>query len=198
MQFIERVSTDLETHFGLFRIEVFQDGAGKEHLALSMGDISPSQGAVLVRMHSECITGDMFFSLHCDCGDQLASALAAISREGRGLLLYLRQEGRGIGLVAKLKAYELQQSEGLDTFAANERLGLQADARDYSLGADILQALGVSSVRLMTNNPDKVAGLQQAGIEIKEQIPLVADNPGPRIKKYLASKRTTQRHAIPE
>lgn len=189
MKFVDRVATDLETYYGLFRIEVFKDTEGKEHLALSMGDIADTGDSVLTRLHSECMTGDTLFSTHCDCGEQLTSALAQISQKGRGLLLYMRQEGRGIGLTAKLRAYEVQKHEGVDTFEANERLGLEADARDYGLAGEMLRQLGVRAVRLMTNNPAKVAGLEQEGIAVVEQVSMTVKDLGPRVKQYLAAKR---------
>lgn len=195
MEFIDRAATDLETHYGFFRIEVFKEANGKEHIAMSMGDISSEGGPVLCRLHSECLTGDLLFSAHCDCGDQLATAMSAIAEQGRGLLLYMRQEGRGVGLPAKLRAYEVQKHEGLDTYAANEKLGLQADARDYTLAAQILTLLGVSAVRLMTNNPKKVEGLEQCGIVVAERVSLVGQQLGTRAQKYLLAKRK-QGHII--
>jgi len=143
-------------------------------------------------MHSECLTGDLFGSERCDCGEQLHAALAAIGREGRGILLYLRQEGRGIGLVNKLRAYALQD-EGLDTVAANRHLGLPIDARTYDGAAAILRDLEISSIRLLTNNPAKVAGLAAAGIAIAERVPLVMP-PRPANARYLATKRDLLGH----
>ncbi|KDE39735.1 GTP cyclohydrolase II [Nitrincola lacisaponensis] len=143
---------------------------GKEHVALVCGDVS-GDAPVLARMHSECLTGDSLFSLRCDCGFQLQEALRRISEEGRGVLLYLRQEGRGIGLLNKIKAYHLQD-QGADTVEANEQLGFAADMRDYSLCLPMLKHLGIQSVRLMTNNPRKVKALEAAGVTVAERVPL--------------------------
>jgi GTP cyclohydrolase II len=168
-------SADFPTRWGRFRIFGFQGiftGGERprveEAVALVMGDVHSSP--TLLRIHSQCLTGDVFGSLRCDCRQQLEMALAMIAEEGAGILIYEQQEGRGIGLMAKLKAYELQDS-GLDTVEANERLGFKADHRDFALPADILKALGVSRVRLLSNNPDKVAALERAGIEVTERVP---------------------------
>jgi GTP cyclohydrolase II len=169
------------------------EGGGREHLALIIGEPEPP-GPVLVRLHSECLTGDLLGSLKCDCGDQLRGAITAIGAHGSGILLYLAQEGRGIGLINKLKAYELQD-QGFDTIDANQRLGFEADERRFALAADILGYLGYSSVRLLTNNPDKVGSLQQHGITVVErvahQFPTNPHNAG-----YLATKKARAGHMI--
>ena len=158
---------------------------GKEHVALTLGDVGDGE-PVLARVHSECLTGDALFSLRCDCGEQLYAAMAAISKEGRGVLLYLRQEGRGIGLINKIKAYTLQD-DGADTVEANEALGFGADLRDYSLCKPMLEHLGISTLRLMTNNPRKVQALEEQGFTVVERLPLeMAHNP--HNQKYLATK----------
>jgi 3,4-dihydroxy 2-butanone 4-phosphate synthase/GTP cyclohydrolase II len=169
---IERVvSTRLPTAYGDFQAVGYRSLVDdKHHVALVKGDVV-GQPDVLVRVHSECLTGDVFHSLRCDCGEQLASALAMIEQEGQGVLLYLSQEGRGIGLLNKLRAYRLQE-DGLDTVEANERLGLPADLRDYGIGAQILGDLGLSSIRILTNNPKKIRGLEGYGLSVSAQIPI--------------------------
>jgi 3,4-dihydroxy 2-butanone 4-phosphate synthase / GTP cyclohydrolase II len=147
-----------------------------------------------VRVHSECLTGDVFHSLRCDCGEQLAAALAQIEREGTGVLLYLSQEGRGIGLLNKLRAYKLQE-DGLDTVEANVRLGLPADLRDYGIGAQILSDLGLSSIRILTNNPKKIVGLEGYGLSVSEQVPIEAV-PNPYNEDYLRAKRDRLGHTL--
>ena len=167
----ELVSCRLPTAWGDFDLHGLQDPAtGREHAVLSLGRIDDG-GPVLTRVHSECLTGDALFSLKCDCGAQLQGGLRAIAAEGRGMLLYLRQEGRGIGLVNKIRAYALQQS-GADTVEANRLLGLPDDARDYAVASELLRRLGVQRVRLLTNNPAKVDALQALGIEVTERVPL--------------------------
>src|SRR5574344_156966 len=179
-------ASKLPTPFGVFTMHGFRDDAtGKEHVALTLGVIADGQ-PVLGRLHSECLTGDALFSLRCDCGAQLEAALRAIAEEGRGVLLYLRQEGRGIGLLNKIRAYSLQDG-GADTVEANEQLGFAADLRDYSICRPMLDHLGVHSLQLMTNNPRKVSAMQGFGVEIAERKPLeVGENPYNRF--YLATK----------
>lgn len=159
--------SQLPTEHGTFEISVFRDQQGQEHSLLTMGDVS--ENTPLVRMHSECLTGDAFGSLRCDCGQQLQSALSRIAEHGCGAVVYLRQEGRGIGLGNKIRAYELQDS-GMDTVDANHQLGFPADARVYDTAAHMLKSVHVSKLKLMTNNPDKVAGLESMGIEVEEQV----------------------------
>ena len=184
-------TVQLPTEFGDFTCHLFRSRLdGSEHLALVRGELSESQPA-LVRVHSECLTGDVFGSRRCDCGSQLHAALKRISEEG-GVLLYLRQEGRGIGLGAKIKAYKLQE-EGLDTVEANLKLGYPADLRDYGLGAQMLHHLGVRQLRLLTNNPKKVIGLKGHGLEIVEQLPL-AFAPHEHNARYLETKKERLGH----
>ena len=192
---VERVeSVDLPTAYGHFRLTMFRGTLdGLEHLALTMGDLA-SEPPPLVRVHSECLTGDVFGSARCDCGWQLHQAMTKIAEEGRGCLLYMRQEGRGIGLANKLHAYRLQE-QGCDTVEANVRLGFPPDLRDYGIGAQILSALGVRRLRLMTNNPQKVVGLAGHGLEIAERVPLVA-HAGPFNAHYLETKREKMGHLL--
>jgi 3,4-dihydroxy 2-butanone 4-phosphate synthase / GTP cyclohydrolase II len=192
---VERVvSTALPTSFGEFTAYGYRSLVdNKHHVALVKGEIEGTED-VLVRVHSECLTGDVFHSLRCDCGEQLESALSMIEREGRGVLLYLSQEGRGIGLLNKLRAYKLQE-EGLDTVDANLRLGLPADLRDYGIGAQILVDLGLTSIRILTNNPKKISGLAGYGLSVTDQIPIqhVAN---PHNQAYLRAKRDKLGHTL--
>ena len=186
---------EFPTRFGRFRIYGFEGVRPKETeeaLALKIGDISPQGGAALVRIHSQCLTGDVFHSLRCDCRSQLELALDQIVAEGRGLLIYEHQEGRGIGLLNKLRAYELQDN-GLDTVQANEKLGFEADLRDYALPAAILHYFHVSEVRLLSNNPDKVAALESAGIRVVERAPIIVP-PIDTTAEYLKTKREKMGH----
>ncbi len=188
------VTTKLPTKYGTFEIHVYRsDTDSKEHVALVKGEIHPDK-AVLVRVHSECLTGDVFGSMRCDCNDQLVAAMKMVDKEGCGVVLYMRQEGRGIGLANKLKAYRLQD-EGMDTVEANEKLGFRPDLRDYGIGAQILRDLGVGKIRLMTNNPKKVVGLHGYGLEILERVPLEAE-PHELNEKYLRTKRDKLGHLI--
>jgi 3,4-dihydroxy 2-butanone 4-phosphate synthase / GTP cyclohydrolase II len=193
---IERVAEAvLPTAFGEFTAIGFRSLVdGKHHVAMVKGEVD-GEPDILVRMHSECLTGDVFHSLRCDCGQQLESALAMIEREGRGVLVYLAQEGRGIGLLNKLRAYKLQEENGLDTVEANVALGLPVDLRDYGIGAQILKDLGLSSIRILTNNPKKIIGLEGYGLSVSEQLPIqVIANP--HNEGYLRTKRERMGHAI--
>ncbi len=185
----------LPSQFGDFRAVVFKNEIDfVDHIALVRGEIKPNV-PTLVRVHSECLTGDAFGSLRCDCGEQLQTALKLIQEEGTGVLLYMRQEGRGIGLVNKIKAYGLQENEGLDTVEANERLGFPPDMRDFGVGAQILANLGVSRMKLLTNNPSKRAGLEGYDLEIVDQIPLEA-RPNEENFEYLRTKREKLGHLL--
>lgn len=188
------VSINLPTDQGIFQAKGYRSILDdKEHLALVMGQVDDGK-PVLVRVHSECLTGDVFHSHRCDCGDQLAAALEQIGRQGRGVLLYMRQEGRGIGLLNKLKAYKLQE-QGQDTVEANITLGFPADLRDYGVGAQILVDLGIRDVHLMTNNPRKIVGLEGYGLRISKRIPLeIASRP--ENKRYLNTKKSKLGHFL--
>jgi len=192
---VERVvETKLPTAFGEFSAVGYRALTdGKHHVAMVKGEVAGRED-VLVRVHSECLTGDVFHSLRCDCGEQLESAMAQIEQEGLGVLLYLAQEGRGIGLLNKLKAYNLQD-EGYDTVDANLQLGLPVDLRDYGIGAQILVDLGLSSIRILTNNPKKIRGLEGYGLSVTEQVPIV-HAPNPHNERYLAAKRDRMGHSI--
>src|SRR5438034_333828 len=192
---IERqVSVRLPTVHGEFNAILFRETlTGKQHVALVKGDVVGAQD-VLVRVHSECLTGDVFHSLRCDCGEQLDAALELIQAEERGVLLYMAQEGRGIGLLNKLKAYELQE-EGLDTVDANLALGFAADEREWGIGNQILADLGLSTIRLLTNNPKKVSGLQAYGLEVTEQVPIEVP-PNDENRRYLTAKRDKLGHGL--
>ncbi|HEX6040638.1 bifunctional 3,4-dihydroxy-2-butanone-4-phosphate synthase/GTP cyclohydrolase II [Longimicrobium sp.] len=185
----------IPTPFGDWRIIAYRNDVDQhEHVAMVKGDVE-GQSGVMVRMHSECLTGDVFHSMRCDCGEQLDAAMEQIEREGRGVIVYLRQEGRGIGLIHKLRAYNLQD-QGLDTVEANEALGFRADLRDYGIGAQILLDLGLSSIRLLTNNPKKIVGMDGYGLSVAEQLPL-AVRPNPHNTGYLRTKRDRMGHLYP-
>jgi 3,4-dihydroxy 2-butanone 4-phosphate synthase / GTP cyclohydrolase II len=190
----EIVRVDMPTQFGHFKLIAFQEkNSSNEHLALIKGTWKPDE-PVLVRVHSSCFTGDILGSLRCDCGDQLHQAMKMVEKEGSGVILYMNQEGRGIGLLNKLKAYRLQE-EGMDTVEANLHLGFQTDQRDYGVGAQILRYLGVTKLKLMTNNPKKRVGLIGYGLEIVDNIPIRID-PNPHNEKYLETKRDKLGHEI--
>jgi 3,4-dihydroxy 2-butanone 4-phosphate synthase/GTP cyclohydrolase II len=185
----------IPTPFGEWRIIAYHNDVDSyEHVAMVKGEVE-GVPEVLVRMHSECLTGDVFHSLRCDCGEQLDAAMKRINEEGRGAIVYLRQEGRGIGLVNKLRAYNLQD-EGMDTVQANEALGFRPDLRDYGIGAQILVDLGLTSVRFLTNNPKKIVGIDGYGLTVAEQIPLEVE-PNPHNSGYLATKRDKLGHLLP-
>lgn len=184
----------LPTQYGIFTLHGFQDiRNNQEHVALSMGNINDG-APVLSRIHSECLTGDALFSQKCDCGPQLEAALQAIQNEQRGLIVYLRQEGRGIGLINKIRAYALQDT-GLDTVEANLALKLPVDARDFSIAKYIYEHLGVHSIKLLTNNPEKLQTLQDCGIHIQERIPLLV-GVNPENERYLHTKAQKLHHLI--
>ena len=188
------VEVDLPTHYGHFRLIPFrQKSNGLEHIALIKGTFGPDE-PVLVRVHSSCATGDIFGSLRCECGEQLHKAMERIEKEGKGVIVYLNQEGRGIGLMEKIKAYKLQE-EGLDTVDANLHLGHQADERDYGVGAQILRHLGVTKMRLMTNNPVKRVGLEAYGLTVVENVPIEIA-PNPYNEFYMRTKKERMGHVL--
>jgi 3,4-dihydroxy 2-butanone 4-phosphate synthase/GTP cyclohydrolase II len=185
----------LPTEFGDFRVVAYaNDVDGREHVALVKGEVAGRQD-VLVRMHSECLTGDVFHSHRCDCGQQLHASLGRIDEEGQGVLVYMKQEGRGIGLMNKIRAYQLQE-KGVDTVEANEMLGFPADLRDYGIGVQVLLDLGIKSMRLMTNNPKKIIGLQGYGLSVSEQVPITV-KANRHNASYLKAKREKMGHMIP-
>jgi 3,4-dihydroxy 2-butanone 4-phosphate synthase / GTP cyclohydrolase II len=195
MSVIRRVAqAGLPTRYGTFEMFVYDAPEHKEHVALTLGAIDDGE-PILVRAHSECLTGDVFGSSRCDCGEQLDESLRFLQEQGRGVLLYLRQEGRGIGLAKKISAYALQE-QGLDTVEANLALGLPEDMRDYRVAAEMLLDLGVRKARLLTNNPAKVEGLQRYGVEVVERLPL-GISPNPSNLGYLRTKREKMGHLFP-
>lgn len=183
--------THLPTKYGKFILSVYKDNEEKEHVVMEVGDI---QDPVLVRLHSSCVTGDIFGSLKCDCGEQLEESMRMIQKEKSGLILYLNQEGRGIGLTNKIKAYALQE-KGYDTVEANKKLGLPIDARDYKIAAEILKDFGISQVRILSNNPDKDEQLVQYGITVVERVPLEIQ-PHDENRDYLRVKKEKMRHIL--
>jgi 3,4-dihydroxy 2-butanone 4-phosphate synthase / GTP cyclohydrolase II len=194
-QLVERMTTvQMPTAYGEFTAVAFRETlTGKHHVALVKGDVDGADD-VLVRVHSECLTGDVFHSLRCDCGEQLEQALQQIAAEECGVLLYMAQEGRGIGLLNKLRAYELQEN-GLDTVEANLELGFQPDMRDYGIGNQILADLGLSTIRILTNNPKKITGIEGFGLRVVEQVP-IETTPTPQNARYLATKRDKLGHKL--
>jgi 3,4-dihydroxy 2-butanone 4-phosphate synthase / GTP cyclohydrolase II len=194
-QLVERMTTvQLPTSYGDFLAIAFREKlTGKHHVALVKGDVDGVEN-VLVRVHSECLTGDVFHSLRCDCGEQLEQALSQIAAEERGVLLYMAQEGRGIGLLNKLRAYELQEN-GFDTVEANLELGFQPDMRDYGIGNQILADLGLTTIRILTNNPKKITGIEGFGLTVVEQVPIETP-PNPQNARYLATKRDKLGHRL--
>ncbi|MEQ3762344.1 MAG: GTP cyclohydrolase II [Alcanivorax sp.] len=194
MQINYIASCSLPTPYGVFTMHGFEEAeTGKEHIALSMGDVANGE-PVLLRAHSECLTGDALYSMRCDCGYQLEEALRAVSEAGRGVVLYLRQEGRGIGLINKIRAYNLQD-QGADTVEANEQLGFGADLREYGMCQPMLEHLNISSIRLMTNNPRKVKALSEAGVAITERVSIEVGR-NPHNNGYLNTKASKLGHFL--
>ena len=192
LEFVD--SCDLPTQWAKFRMHGFvEPTTGKEHVALTLGDVSDGE-PVLARIHSECLTGDALFSQRCDCGPQLEAAMQRIAAEGRGVILYLRQEGRGIGLLAKIRAYHLQD-EGADTVEANQKLGFAADLRNYSLCDPMLKHLGITRVKLMTNNPRKISALQNMEVKVEEHLPLIIAR-NQYNQRYLETKAAKLGHML--
>ncbi len=192
LSIIDHSFVELPTSFGAFIAHAYLDSEAQEHLVLVKGDLSSN---MLCRVHSECLTGNVFFSQKCDCADQLALGLEAINKEGKGIFMYLRQEGRGIGLVEKIKAYALQQ-QGYDTYDANTKLGHEPDARDYYIAYLILRDLSINSIRLLSNNPDKATQLSQYGIEVHERVSLMTRNVSSENREYLRVKAEKFQHDI--
>ncbi|HEY1084361.1 MAG TPA: GTP cyclohydrolase II, partial [Prosthecobacter sp.] len=193
---VEKIEVvDMPTDFGVFKLHLYKSHLDNvHHVALVMGDIDP-EIPTLVRVHSECLTGDIFASRRCDCGSQLHAAMTKVAEAGRGIIIYMRgHEGRGIGLHGKIMAYKLQE-QGLDTVEANLKLGFAMDLRDYGIGAQIISDLGVRKLRLMTNNPRKVVGLEGHKLEIIEQVPVISE-PNPHNKKYLETKKKKLGHKL--
>lgn len=196
MKLVHAAEADFPTEFGKFRIHAFEwelDGVREEAVAVVLGTLEEGP-APLLRIHSQCLTGDVFHSLRCDCRQQLELALGAIGKAGRGMVIYEMKEGRGIGIINKLRAYQLQD-EGADTVEANEALGLAVDARDYRLPGAICQYFGVKAVRLMSNNPDKIAALEKAGVKVEERVPTIAEG-SEHSREYLEVKREKLGHLI--
>ena len=188
----KKAEAKLPTHWGDFSVIAYEDEkSGEEHLLLYLGELEDN---LLLRIHSQCLTGDALYSLKCDCGSQLAKAMEAIASEGKGMIIYMAQEGRGIGLVNKIRAYELQD-KGLNTIEANEALGLAADERDYSYCKNILSSVGVSSVRLMTNNPAKIKGLEDVGISVTDRVSAEVEL-NPHNEDYLKIKAEYMGHIL--
>jgi len=189
------VTVDFPTKLGSFKLYLYEDKLTRDHhLAIVKGDVAGKKN-VLVRVHSSCATGDIFHSLRCDCGEQLDAALKAIERQGEGVVLYMNQEGRGIGLANKLHAYHLQEKDGLDTVEANIALGFPADLRDYGIGAQVLCDLGLTTIKLMTNNPRKIIGLEGYGLKVTKRVPIEA-GPNPLTRKYLMTKKNKMGHIL--